>query len=107
MKQTINRRTFPQGAAAAGLTLSAPFAAKAADPARTTVAAGSLAPTPIWPGGVVKPLMPYTPALKAAGWLFIAGQLASDFETGVAPQAISNGSDAERLALQSRFVMSN
>lgn len=107
MKQNINRRTFLQGAAAAGLTLSAPFAAKADAPARATAAAGGLAPTPIWPGGVEKPLMPYTPALKAAGWLFIAGQLASDFETGVAPQAISNGSDAERLALQSRFVMSN
>lgn len=105
MTQAINRRTFLQGAAVAGIALSSPFAAKASGNAKA--AAGGLAPTPIWPGGVEKPLMPYTPAIKAAGWLFIAGQLASDFETGVAPQAISHGSDAERLALQSRFVMAN
>lgn len=105
MTQAINRRTFLQGAAVAGIALSSPFAAKASGNAKA--AAGGLAPTPIWPGGVEKPLMPYTPAIKAAGWLFIAGQLAGDFETGVAPQAISHGSDAERLALQSRFVMAN
>lgn len=105
MTQAINRRTFLQGAAVAGIALSSPFAAKASGTAKA--AAGGLAPTPIWPGGVEKPLMPYTPAIKAAGWLFIAGQLASDFETGVAPQAVSHGSDAERLALQSRFVMAN
>ncbi|CUI83559.1 RidA family protein [Achromobacter xylosoxidans] len=106
MPHTINRRTFLQGAAAAGIALSTPIAARAGGKAQASPA-GDLAPTPIWPGGIEKPLMPYTPALKAAGWLFIAGQLASDFETGVAPQAISNGPDAEQLALQTRFVMSN
>lgn len=106
MTLAVNRRAFLQGAAAASLVLSAPFAAKAGGKIEASPA-GGLGPTPIWPGGVEKPMMPYTPALKAAGWLFIAGQLASDFETGVAPQAISNGSDAERLALQTRFVMAN
>lgn len=106
MPHTINRRTFLQGAAAAGIALSTPIAARAGGKAQASPA-GDLAPTPIWPGGIEKPLMSYTPALKAAGWLFIAGQLASDFETGVAPQAISNGPDAEQLALQTRFVMSN
>lgn len=33
----------------------------------------------IWPGGVPKPAMPYSPAIKAGPWVFIAGQLASDF----------------------------
>ncbi len=106
MRHGINRRAFLQGTAATALTLSTPFSAKAGSAGRTPLADG-LAPTPIWPGGVETPMMPYTPALKAAGWLFIAGQLASDFETGIAPQAISNGSDAERLALQTRFVMAN
>jgi enamine deaminase RidA (YjgF/YER057c/UK114 family) len=106
MTQTINRRTFLQSATAAGIALSTPFAAQASDKAKASPA-GSLAPTSASLDGVDKHLMPYTPALKAAGWLFIAGQLASDFETGVAPQAISNGSHAERLALQTRFVMSN
>ncbi|SAI24773.1 endoribonuclease [Bordetella trematum] len=106
MPHGINRRAFLQGTAATALTLSAPFSVKAGDKNQGALA-GSIAPTPIWPGGVEKPMMPYTPALKAAGWLFIAGQLASDFETGVAPQAISNGSDTERLALQTRFVMAN
>lgn len=99
MSPTLSRRTLLQGAAVGGLALLSPFAAKAAS--------GSLAPTQVWPGGIEKPLMPYSPALKAAGWLFISGQLASDFETGLAPQVISKGTDAERLASQTRFVMSN
>jgi len=46
-------------------------------------------PEAIWPGleaGVPKPLMPYSPAIKAGGWVFIAGQLASDMKTGLAPE---------------------
>ena len=42
----------------------------------------------IWPGlgaGVPKPLMPYSPAIRAGGWVFIAGTIASDFKTGLAP----------------------
>jgi len=62
-------------------------------------------PQPIWPD-IPKPLMPYTPAVKAGGWVFISGQLASDFETGIAPEArVPNGFVADELAVQSRFVM--
>ena len=46
----------------------------------------NLEPEAIWPGleeGVPKPIMPYSPAIKAGGWVFIAGQLASDFKTGL------------------------
>src|SRR5215210_4034397 len=28
----------------------------------------------IWPGDIPKPLAPYSPAIKAGGWLFVAGQ---------------------------------
>ena len=35
----------------------------------------------VW-GDEPKPLMPYSPAIKAGGWVFFAGQLASDFKTG-------------------------
>ena len=43
----------------------------------------------IWPGleaGVPKPLMPYSPAIRAGNWVFVAGQIASDFKTGLAPE---------------------
>jgi len=62
-------------------------------------------PQAVWPD-IPKPLMPYTPAVKAGGWLFISGQLASDFETGIAPEArVANGFIEDELAVQSRFVM--
>ena len=45
----------------------------------------------IWPGdGVPKPLMPYSPVITAGGWVFTAGQLATDFDTGLAPEATPN-----------------
>ena len=50
--------------------------------------------------------MPYSPAVKAADWIFVSGQLASDFETGIAPRArAANANLVDELALQSRFVM--
>lgn len=63
----------------------------------------------VW-GGEPKPLMPYSPAIKAGGWVFVAGQLASDFETGVAPEAGGDGRNPyldNQLELQSRFTMEN
>jgi len=63
----------------------------------------------VW-GEEPKPLMPYSPAIKAGGWVFFAGQLASDFKTGVAPEAGGDGRNpyaGNRLELQSRFVMDN
>ena len=32
-----------------------------------------------WPGGTPIPRMPYSPAIKAGPWIFIAGQIATDF----------------------------
>ena len=63
----------------------------------------------VW-GDEPKPLMPYSPAVKAGGWVFFAGQLASDFVDGLAPEAGGDGRNpnvANPLELQSRFVMSN
>ena len=62
----------------------------------------------IWPGAIPKPLAPYSPAIKAGGWLFVAGQLASDFETGLAPECIqANPNASDPLRLQSDFVLKN
>ncbi|MGD9695136.1 MAG: RidA family protein [Thermoleophilia bacterium] len=64
----------------------------------------------IWPGGVPKPLMPYSPIITAGGWVFLAGQLATDFETGVAPEArVKPGLPhyQDPLELQSRYMLGN
>ena len=59
----------------------------------------------IWPD-IPKPLMPYSPAVKAGGWVFVSGQLASDFETGIAPEArAGNPNLQDAQSLQSRYVM--
>ena len=73
-----------------------------------SVKSGSKAPVAIWPDGPPRPLAPYTPAIKAAGWLFISGQLASDFKGGVAPEAASaNPNLGNALELQSRYTLAN
>lgn len=54
--------------------------------------------------------MPYSPAVTAAGWVFVAGQLASNYVEGVAPEARDpEGSPYQRdpLELQSRYVLGN
>ena len=68
----------------------------------------------IWPGleaGVPKPLMPYSPAIAAGGWVFVAGTIASDFKTGLAPE-VKQALEAtpflvDELELQSRYVLRN
>ena len=66
------------------------------------------APVAIWPGGTPRPLAPYSPAIKAAGWLFVAGQLASDFKNGLAPEAVPlNANLSNSLELQSRYTLKN
>lgn len=66
------------------------------------------APKGIWPDGVPNPLMPYTPAIKAGGWLFVSGQLASDFENGLAPAARPSNPNIEgSLKLQSHYLLKN
>lgn len=68
-------------------------------------------PIAIWPGledGVPKPVMPYSPAIKVGDWVFVAGQLASDFKTGLPKEVIpksKNGTSG--LELQSDFVFRN
>lgn len=65
----------------------------------------------VWPGlasGVPKPLMPYSPAIKAGDWVFIAGTIASDFATGLAPEVkAANPLLENELAVQSRYVLRN
>ena len=62
----------------------------------------------VWPGAIPKPLAPYSPAIKAGGWLFVAGQLASDFETGLAPECkAANPYTQDALRSQSDFVLRN
>jgi enamine deaminase RidA (YjgF/YER057c/UK114 family) len=62
----------------------------------------------IWPGGIPKPIAPYSPAIKAGGWLFVAGQLASDFETGLAPECrLDNPYLGDPLRVQSDYVLKN
>ena len=59
---------------------------------------------------VPKPLAHYTPATRAGELVFAAGQIASDYRTGVAPQARVDpafpfyGSDIQR---QTRYVLEN
>lgn len=65
----------------------------------------------IWPGleaGVPKPLMPYSPAIRAGDWVFVAGQIASDFKTGLAPEVLAaNPNLRGELYLQGRYVLQN
>jgi enamine deaminase RidA (YjgF/YER057c/UK114 family) len=65
----------------------------------------------IWPGlasGVPKPLMPYSPAIKAGGWVFVAGTIASDFATGLAPEVKqANATLESELVVQGRYVLRN
>jgi enamine deaminase RidA (YjgF/YER057c/UK114 family) len=64
-------------------------------------------PRSIWPD-IPQPLMPYSPAVKAGGWVFVSGQLASDFKTGIAPEAKPDNTNlADEQALQSRYIMEN
>jgi reactive intermediate/imine deaminase len=57
-----------------------------------------------------RPLANYSEAMVAGPWIFAAGQLASDFKTGVPPEARKHpnfpfyGSD---IKLQTRFVLEN
>jgi reactive intermediate/imine deaminase len=60
--------------------------------------------------GAPRPLANYSEAIVAGPWIFAAGQLASDFKTGVPPEARKHpnfpfyGSD---IKLQTRFILEN
>lgn len=71
-------------------------------------ASSDKAPKAIWPEGAPKPAMPYSPAVKAGGWLFVSGQMASDFVNGVAPEAEpANPNVNGRLKAQSLYLLDN
>ena len=64
----------------------------------------------IWPGNVPRPLAPYSPVITAGGWVFVAGQLASDFVTGLAAEAkapVGNPYAADPLELQAKYILKN
>ncbi len=66
------------------------------------------APVAVFPEGVPSPKMPYSPAVKAGGWVFVAGQLATDFKTGLAPEVRrENPFLADKLEAESRVIMRN
>src|SRR5512144_413937 len=60
--------------------------------------------------GAPRPLANYNECFKVSPWVFAAGQIASDYRTGVAPEARRNpafpyyGSD---IKLQTRYVLGN
>jgi enamine deaminase RidA (YjgF/YER057c/UK114 family) len=65
-------------------------------------------PEAVWGDGVPKPKMAYSPAIRVGDWLFVAGQLASDFASGLAPSVVpSNPYIVSPLTEQARFVMTN
>jgi enamine deaminase RidA (YjgF/YER057c/UK114 family) len=70
-----------------------------------------LARAAVWPGleaNVPKPLMPYSPGIRAGGWVFIAGTIASDFQTGLAPAVKTAPTYLDGpLATQARYVLTN
>ena len=54
----------------------------------------------ITPAGVPRPLMPYTPAVQAGKWLFLAGQMATDFVNGLPPEiaAVNHNVESKQAA---------
>ena len=64
----------------------------------------------IFPADLPQPRVAYSPAVKAGPLVFVSGQVASDFQTGIPPQASLNpnfphhGSSIER---QARFICKN
>jgi enamine deaminase RidA (YjgF/YER057c/UK114 family) len=66
------------------------------------------APVSIVPGNVPTPKMAYSPAVKAGDWVFVAGQLATDFKNGLAEEVVpKNSSTASQLELEARFIFKN
>ena len=61
----------------------------------------------VFPAALPKPVMGYSPVVKAGPLVFVSGQVASDFKTGVPPEARTNaqfphhGSNIER---QTAFI---
>ena len=57
-----------------------------------------------------RPLAHYNECFKVGPWVFAAGQIASDYQTGVAPEARQTPgfpSDGSDITLQTRYVLGN
>ncbi len=66
------------------------------------------APSAVWADGVPQPKMPYSPAVRAGDWLFVAGQLASDFQLGLPLEVQpANPYLVSPEALQGEFILKN
>src|SRR5689334_7652529 len=64
----------------------------------------------IWPSDAPRPILPYSPAIKAGGWVFISGQVATDFKAGVPDEAKVDSESpylGNQLELEARYVMRN
>jgi enamine deaminase RidA (YjgF/YER057c/UK114 family) len=75
---------------------------------KTGTTADPNAPTAVIPPDVPFPKAAYTPAIKAGGWVFVAGQLATDFKNGLAPEVIPKNRDLDsQLRREARFILKN
>jgi enamine deaminase RidA (YjgF/YER057c/UK114 family) len=66
--------------------------------------------TPIWPEGFKRPSFPYSPGVRAGGWVFASGQMATDLVGGLAPEARPNPGNpylTDPVELQSWELMRN
>ncbi|WP_431794969.1 RidA family protein [Microbacterium enclense] len=62
----------------------------------------------VWPEGTPKPLMPYSPAVRAGDWLFVAGHLASDYVNGLPPEiTTANPYLVNKMGEESRYLLDN
>lgn len=61
----------------------------------------------IVPPGIPKPIMPFSPAVRAGDWVFVAGQMATDFVNGLPPAiAEADLSRADKLAAEAVHLIS-
>jgi enamine deaminase RidA (YjgF/YER057c/UK114 family) len=64
----------------------------------------------IWPEGFKRPSFPYSPGIRAGGWVFASAQMATDLVGGIAPEArVSEGNPylKDPVELQSWALMRN
>src|SRR2546428_2367919 len=64
----------------------------------------------IWPSDVPRPMLPYSPAIKAGGWVFVSGQVATDGKTGVPAEAQVDPESPyldNQLEREGRYIMKN
>jgi enamine deaminase RidA (YjgF/YER057c/UK114 family) len=64
----------------------------------------------IWPGGFAQPPFPYSPGVRAGGWVFASAQMATDLVSGVDPKGRVNPRNPylkDPVELQSWVLMRN